>query len=208
MRSTRAFIASIGVSACLVAAGALSLLALSAIVAIGGFPGMPDAAPPQAIVLAQQTAPVPGETPAGVGLASGALVLTDERQPERREPAAPTTAGGDGSPQSASAPRPAGSAPDLEPGMTPPSGGEPTGSTGSTSAERPTATAPQPGDPVRELGKDVSAPVHDLGKGLGDATGQLSPELGQTVQGLTDAVGNALRGTTELLGGTVDLLAP
>lgn len=208
MRPARALFATFGVSTALVAAGALSLLGLSAVVAIGGWPGLPDGGAQRTLVLADEAlAPVPGETPAGVGLASGSIVLAaEEPEPRPREadaPSEPTTVRAGGQVQvQAPAPAPA-FAPRLEAPSAP-----------AASSDRPAEATPAPkseprtGDALREVTGGLGNTVQDTGDALGDVTGELSPELGQTVKDLTGLLGGTLRNTGALLEGTVELLLP
>nr|MBA3326844.1 hypothetical protein [Solirubrobacterales bacterium] len=73
MRSTRALFASLGASVTLVAAAAFSLLTVSAVVALQGWPGLADAGARPALVV--DAAVLPGIGAPGGALGSEAVVL-------------------------------------------------------------------------------------------------------------------------------------
>lgn len=197
MAGTRALFASIGASAALVAAGALSLLTISAVFAFGGWsaPDSPFVEQP-ALVLASVTdadAPI---------TASPIVAPAPARRAERRE-----------TPRAA-APAPRASAP--EPAATRVSAGiprvvsprpiEPDGHEDPTPAP---PAAPKTGDHVRKVGDSLSATVQGTGAALASITQPLAAPVSAVAQQVLNLVAEVVNRATDGLGGAVDsLLAP
>jgi hypothetical protein len=201
MGSTRALFASIGVSVSLVAAAALSLFAVSVVIAFGGWSaGMGESTTPATLVIAGTTTTQSKSSSARRSTA--AVVLRTQSRPQRpavvarpravpkpvRRPAAARVVH---QPQVAHGPalRPQ---PVQQPVATPP-------------APAPKRVVPT-GDGVRRLGDDLSSAAQNTGKALSDVTAPLAPPVGSAVQKVLDVVATALEKTTNGLGGTLDKL--
>jgi hypothetical protein len=199
MGSTRALFASIGVSVSLVAAAALSLFAVSVVIAFGGWSaGMGESAPPSALVIGATT--TPSKSHASERGAAPVVLRAPVHRRERRVAAAPAAA----------APRPVSrrasarvvhrpvvtKAPRPQPVQAPP--GE--------APSAPPKHVPPAGDGVRRLGDDLNSVAQNTGKALGDATAPLAPPVSSAVQKVLNAVGEVLQRTTNGLGGTLDKL--
>jgi hypothetical protein len=197
MDSTRALFASIGVSVALVAAAALSLFAVSVVIAFGGWSaGLGEAAPVPTLVFGPS-----GSTRTTDAMASTAqhspVVL---RAPARSRPRP-------GVPASARAAASAGTHPRAvsEPAVTayhPPAAVAPPGTASAPAAKH----VPPKGDGVRRVGEDLSSTVHSTGTALADLTAPLGPPVSAAVQKVLDLVAALLQRTSNGLGGTLDKL--
>ena len=204
MAGTKALFASIGAGAALVAAAALSLLAVSAVFAFGGWA---DAATQSAerspLVFAGSTLPAGGSVPAAT---APIVARAPERRQQRRRDARPDTAASriQASERSTlSVPARDASAPALR-----------------SPAQRPVVTAPAvtapaaapvrtTGDRVRNLGGSLGATVQSTGTALADATQPLAPPVSASVQQAMNLVAEAVQRTAGAVGSSVDtLLAP
>lgn len=197
MAGTRALFASIGASAALVAAAALSLLTISAVFAFGGWsaPASPFVEQPALVLAAVDDA----EAPITASGASPIVAPAPARRAERRaapraaapragapEPAA--THGSAGIPRVVS-PRPIES---DEAGRTP----------------APPA-APKTGDHVRKVGDSLSATVEGTGAALASITQPLAAPVSAVAQQVLNLLAEVVNRATDGLGGAVDsLLAP
>jgi hypothetical protein len=200
MGSTRALFASIGVSVSLVAAAALSLFAVSVVIAFGGWSaGMGESEAPSTVVFATTTAQSEASSPRR---AAPVVLRAPAQRPERRAPLA--------RPRAVS--KPAGDAavrvvrhpvvthgPTLRPQTVRP---EPAATPPAAAPKR----APPSGDAVRRLGDDLSSVAQNTGKALGEVTAPLAPPVSSAVQKVLDVVAEALQRTTNGLGGTLDKL--
>jgi len=202
MSGTRALFASIGASVLLVAAAALSLLAVSAVFAFGGWSDpVAESAGQTALVLA---------------------VDEDDRDDTRKAFVLPPRARAQ-DPQR-SAPRagvPAqGAARAAEQAaITPTSSRRPRASTfppSTATPEPPAAVTPQAppaakksaGDGVRTAGEGLSGRVQNTGDALAQIIDPLVPPVTATTQRVLNVVAELLRRTTEGLGNTVDRVLP
>lgn len=186
MSGTRALFASIGASLSLVAAAALSLLAVSAVFAFGGWSD-PVAEPgrQQTLILADAS-PSSGQKP---------LVLAARERPRPTPTAARPSAPPQPTPQagvtqSASPPR--------EPVLPPPP---------------PVIPEPQPPavtDPISpSAGQGLGGAVQSTGDALAEITDPLLPPVSAATQQVFDAVDELLRRSAEGVGKTVGgVLAP
>lgn len=203
MSGTRALFASIGASVLLVAAAALSLLAVSAVFAFGGWSDpVAQSAPQTALILAD------GQSDATRTTGREPIVLP-ARAPAQAERPVATSPARTGSAVGAQAviTRSSDSRPPKA-SFTPPHAGDP-----SAQAVTPPAPASAPrksaGDGVRTAGEDLSGKVQGTGDALAQITDPLLPPVAAATQKVLNVVAELLRRTTDGLGNTVDgLLAP
>jgi hypothetical protein len=200
MGSTRALFASIGVSVSLVAAAALSLFAVSILIAFGGWSaGLGESAPPATLVVGE-TATMQSKSR---HRAAPVVLRAPAQRPQHRAVAAPsrvaskpvrarTTERAVRSPAVAHAPALLPQPVRQPPAATPPA---------------PAATPATPaGDGVRRLGDDLGSVAQNTGKALGDVTAPLVPPVSAALQKVLDAVATTLQRTTDGLGGALDKL--
>jgi hypothetical protein len=198
MSGTRALFTSIGASVLLVGAAALSLLAVSAVFAFGGWSDpVAESAGQTALVLAANDT-------AGAGHRTKPYVLPPRSRAQAARPAARTTAPARGSARGAD-----------HAAITAASGGRPKASF--TPATQPDTTdlAPQSaapkksaGDGVRTAGKDLSGRVENTGDALAQIIDPLLPPVTAAAQKVLNAVAELLRRTTAGLGSAVDRVLP
>ncbi len=200
MSGTRALFASIGASVLLVAAAALSLLAVSAVFAFGGWSDPVAASSPQtALVLASDG------SAARAGAKQKTLVLPARAVADRSRPATRAPAGSRDAARAAEQAaiaavkdRPARAA------YTPPPVDAP-----ATETVAPKAPpAPKAGDGVRSAGEGLSGTVQDTGDALAQITDPLLPPVTAATQKVLNVVAELLRRTTDGLGKTVDTVLP
>ena len=194
MGSTRAVFASIGVSVSLVAAAALSLFAVSVVIAFGGWSaGMGDSGPATTLVFGASD-PMPTKT-VGSRRAELAPDVLRAAKPAPRPAAAPAHAvaqtGGDAHARVIShavitnvPPKPVVEQP--------------------AAPAAPSSHITATGDGVRRVGEDLSSTAHTTGKALADVTAPLGPPVSAAVQKVLDLVAALLRHTTNGLGSTLD----
>jgi hypothetical protein len=205
MSGTRALFASIGASVSLVVAAALSLLAVSAVFAFGGW-----------------------STPVADSTRQSALVLTADAAPKPLAAAKPVKlpAPVHGSRQSRAVAHATGTAKSslrdnaaLAQSRSARTHGSIAGVTGSdlslpqTPAAKPPAAPTTParkaaGDGVRTAGDDISSKVQNAGNALTQVTDELLPPVTKTVQSVVNILAALLRRTTNGLGGVVDGALP
>jgi len=208
MAGTRALFASIGASVVLVAAAALSLLAVSVVFAFGwASVSVPESVRTQPLVFAGTT-PSPSSSAAAVSrIATGRpIVVAPARRPGRRGAAPPGAAG---SSAVRARERPAASramvAPRATPALSPPEAR----STGGPKRSPAPVAKPSAGEGVRKVGDDLSATVKDTGTAIAEVTQPLAPPVSAVVQKVFNVVAELLSRTTGVLAGTVDnLLKP
>jgi hypothetical protein len=201
MRASRGLLATLGVSTCLVLAGTLALLSVSAVVAFKGWPGLsPELATSQPTELAAISArPVP---PAAESTRADAIVIASAAPPASRRSigSTPTQARYSGRIREVAE---AVQAPAHPPTVA-------TAPTGPVVARPLAPDQPQVQETVRKVGGGLGAAMKDTGHGLGDTvreTGSklsdrvqpISPELARTLENVTQTVGDAVSG----LGGGV-----
>lgn len=186
MSGTRALFASIGASLSLVAAAALSLLALSAVFAFGGWSD-PVAEPDrqQTLILADAS-PSSGQKP---------LVLAARERPRPARTAAPPSA----------PPQPTPQAVITQSASRPPR----------TTFPRPAVDPPEPQPPVvtdpvtPSAGEGLGGPLQSTGDLLAQISDPVLPPVSAATQQVFDAVDELLRRSAEGVGTTVDgVLAP
>jgi hypothetical protein len=206
MAGTRALFTSIGASALLVVAAALSLLTVSAVFAFGGWSDSPvEVLRSEALVLAPQP-PAGGDTPVAVKTASAEPLVFARPQP--RPQRSDAASAGDGPTRARPArqpdtrkPDPPTSTPGLNPAVPRP-----------VATPRPQTTAaagpPTVGDNVRKVGDDVASGVQGTGTALAQVTAPLLPPISAAVQQVFNAVAALLSQTTAGLGGALDALLP
>lgn len=195
MGGTRALFASIGVSVSLVAAAALSLFAVSVVIAFGGWSaGMNGSSAPRALLVDDGVANEAREARARVAAAKPVVLRAPQRA--RPQPAAAAARARSARPQRARADvrtpavsrRPVPVAAPAPPAAVPP------------------APKPHAGDAVRRVGDGLSTGVRDTGDALGDATAPLSPPVGAAVEKVVDRVADVLERTTGRTGATLGRL--
>lgn len=196
MGGTRALFASIGVSVSLVAAAALSLLAVSVVIAFGGWPaGLGESGSPVALVLAG-AAPTKAEDASSRHAAP--IVLAARPRHRAALPGAPVAT----KPVRAAEERVArrrfvSKSPAVEPAPAAPA---PVATP--APKKQPAAT----GEAVRGLGDGLSSTAQNTGKALGEVTEPLSPPVSSAVQKVADLAAGVLQRTTNGLGSTLDTL--
>jgi hypothetical protein len=199
MGSTRALFASIGVSVSLVAAAALSLFAVSVVIAFGGWSAGLGGSEPITTIVFGATQPSHAKTTSTTPLVARAPVV-------RRVPAAPQPQRAAKRPARLATTRGAGIATSVvsRPVVTsrPPVVPQPTAATSVPVA----APKPATGDGVRRAGEDLSSVVHKVGDALGTVVAPLAPPVNSAVQKVLDLVAVLLQRTTSSLGGTLDAL--
>jgi hypothetical protein len=198
MNNTRPLFASIGVSVVLVAAAALSLFAVSLVIAFGGWSaGMGESEVPATLVIAAPTTAKEASTrrhAAPIVLRAPAQAPQHRATPPRarvvpepvRPPAAPVVRRRSAATAPAVAPAPVAPTPVA----TPP-------------AENKGSSA---GEPVRRLGNGLSSTAQNTGKALGEVTAPLSPPVSSATQKVVNLAAEAVQRTTNGLGGTLDKL--
>ena len=206
MSGTRALFTSIGASVLLVGAAALSLLAVSAVFAFGGWSDpVAESSRQTALVLAGGA---DGRTRAA---GQEALVLprrANSRPARGSVSTAPSQASISGGGRSGIA-RSARSRPPKASFPTP---SEPQAATPQAPSDPSTPSAPKPtaaGDGVRTAGENLSGGVQNTADALAKITDPLLPPVTAATQKVLNLVAELLRRSTDGLGGAVDgLLAP
>lgn len=199
MSGTRALFASIGASVLLVAAAALSLLAVSAVFAFGGWSDpVAESGRQAALVLAADDGGRPNAKQKPLVLPPRPTAR-DSRAAVR---ATPTVQGrARAADQAAITPatnrRPKAS-------FTPPPPVDPPGTVTQKDPPAPKAA----GDGVRSAGEGLSGTVQSTGDALAQLTDPLLPPVTAATQKVLNLVAELLRRTTAGLGGTVDRVLP
>jgi hypothetical protein len=197
MDSTRALFASIGVSVSLVAAAALSLFAVSVVIAFGGWSAGLGGADPTTTLVFGPTGPVAAKQMRATQADRKPVVLKAVAQPRPRKPAGEPAGRVVAKPSDAHAISNT-AVPTAVPQQ--PSNPQPIVTPPSVPHKTPT------GDGVRRAGEDLSSVAHSTGKALSDVTAPLAPPVSAAVQRVLDLVAVLLQRTTNGLGGTVDKL--
>ncbi|MGI8801013.1 MAG: hypothetical protein ACR2KV_02410 [Solirubrobacteraceae bacterium] len=201
MAATRELFASIGAGAALVAAAALSLLAVSAVFAFGGWS---DAASPAVtqpnLVFAAADAPQPGAQE--LALPAGSRPIVAPARADRRDGtrADSSRAGADREPR----PNPINVI--ARPPAAAPIRAAPTARPPSTTP--PSAPATKTGDHVRKVGDSLSSTVQSTGTALANAVQPLAPPVSAAIQQVLNLVAEAVRRAADGLGTTLDALLP
>jgi hypothetical protein len=196
MGSTRALFASISVSVSLVAAAALSLFAVSVVIAFGGWSaGLGESAPATTLVFGPTGPPQMQATVAAAAADRVPVVLKAPAPPRPRHAAQPPARVVVNSADAHAISNPA------VVSAVPHATQQPVTTTPSAPAHK-TAT----GDGVRQAGEDLSSAAHSTGKALSDVTAPLGPPVSAAVQKVLDLVAVLLQRTTNSLGGTLDKL--
>jgi hypothetical protein len=205
MAGPRTLIASLGASIALVAAAALSLLALSVVFAFGGWSGpLAQSADKPPLVFAEShlsdatgdplvtsdRAPIVAPAPARRSARSDDRSSDAAGSHARRAPGQSSTSVSTG--PSASMPNPG--APPAPPAAAPP--------------PAPVAQPRRTGDHVRQIGNSLSSTVQKTGAVLADATQPLGPPVSAVVQQVLNLVADIVRRGTNGLGNTLDALLP
>lgn len=202
MSGTRALFASIGASVSLIAAAALSLLAVSAVFAFGGWSDpVAESVRQSALVLTADAAPKHASSAKPVKLSAPIHRRSGSRSAVSRA-------------KGSAKPRPQ-AAPALAAGRSPKTHGSVAAVTSpelslpqSPAAAKPQAPAAKksPGDGVRTAGDDLSSTVQNAGDALSQVTNDLLPPVTKTVQSVVNLLAALLRRTTNTVGGVVDVL--
>jgi hypothetical protein len=194
MGSTRAVFASIGVSVSLVAAAALSLFAVSVVIAFGGWSaGMGGSEPATTLVFSTATS----AAHAAHAKAQSPVVLkrAEASRPRRAAKPAARAVAQSGSHAHATV----SSQPSITQALPKPAAVQAPPATGQSAVHIPAT-----GEGVRRVGDDLSSKVQSTGKALADVTAPLGPPVGAAVQKVLDLVAALLQRTTNALGGTLD----
>lgn len=210
MPALRGLLASLGASVSLAAAGALALLAISAIIALQGWPGLGGDAEGRSVPMGGQTAfgsetAEPGD--------DGTVALADA--PDEEGPALPAAPAAEDDPPAADDPAPD-RAPDPAPGPAPAPTPAPTPDPSAPAPAPAPTPRPEPDDdrllagvvdePVRGLTGPTAYVLRGTGETLAPTADALLPGSGEAVEGLTDDLGNTVENTGATLGGTLTLL--
>lgn len=201
MGDARALLASIGTSALLISAVAVSLLTLSVVFAIGGFQGAEAAGSREALILdlqdrarservkevARTATPIVARAPARSPRSRRPTRSSSPSGRVRSEPAATTSSAIKGNPQVAQL------------GAGGASGGEGSAPPNPSSA----AGKPNVGDSVQKLGDDLSSTLQQTGANLAQATAPLGPPVSAAVQQIVNFVAALVQQTTNALGGVL-----
>lgn len=202
MSGTRALFASIGASVSLVVAAALSLLAVSAVFAFGGWSTpVAESARQSALVLTTDATPKRTAGVKPVKLPAPMHSSREARAATRASAAKPSARAATALVTNRSA-RTRGSVA----GVTSPDLSLP-----QTSDAKPLSPAPAKkaaGDGVRTAGDDLSSTVQNAGNALTQVTDELLPPVTKTVQTVVNIVAALLRRTTDGLGSVVDGALP
>lgn len=196
MSGTRALFASIGASVLLVAAAALSLLAVSAVFAFGGW------SDPVAQSGAQTPLILAGGTEMSRASEQTPLVLAPRERSRPTRSAARASAPSQPTARVEVVPPPPQPLPDPDRPQ-PPVIAEP-----QVAAPAPAAPKQSAGDSVRSVGDGLSGTVQSTGDALTQITDPLLPPVSAANQQVFDAVAELLRRSAEGAGGTVDVLLP
>jgi hypothetical protein len=210
MRASRGLLATLGVSTCLVMAGTLALLSVSAVVAFKGWPGLsPDPVTSQPTQLAEAfDRPVP---PARVSRNAEAIMIAPKTAPaaHRSIGSSPTQARYSGRIREVAEAVQA-------PAHPPTVAHAPTGPVEQTRLPYP--DPPQVQETVKKVGGELGAAVKDTGRGLGstvqdtgkklsDGVQPISPELARTIENVTKTVGDVVNGLGGNLAGVLGVIA-
>ncbi len=210
MRSPLAFLASLGASAALVAAIAVSLLTFSTVVALQGWPGLgEEEAGAQSALVVDGAVREPAGPQSRRAARRDSVVLRAPARPAARRV------------QQAEEARVRPTRPAVGPratnltGSRLPAISSPPPASGDASREpspqaqggAPTRSAPpRTGDAVRKVGDDLSGGVQGAGEALNGVAAPLSPVVGQTLEELTKLIAALLRNTTNIVGAALDRL--
>jgi hypothetical protein len=195
MRASRGLLATLGVSTCLVLAGTLALLSVSAVVAFRGWPGVnPGAVSAEPTQLAQVSVrPLP---PASGRRSTDAIVIATRivAAAHHRAASPPTPARHSGRIREV--------AEAVKAPAYPPT--DVVAPTGPVVARPPTPAKPQVQETVDKVGGGLGATVKKTGDGLAQSVQPISPDLATTLDHVTETVGDAVEG---LGGGVASLVA-
>ena len=196
MGITRALFASIGVSVSLVAAAAMSLFAVSVVIAFGGWSAGLGGSEPATTLIFGGADVTPAKGRGDRAEATPVVLAAVPRPRAHRAAAAPAHAvaqsGGAASARAIShavATYPTQKALSEPPDSAPPA---------------PVVHIPAKGDGVRRVGEDLSSTATSTGKALADLVQPLGPPVSAAVQKVLDLVAVLLQRTTDSLGGTLD----
>jgi hypothetical protein len=200
MSGTRALFASIGASLSIVVAAAMSLLAVSALFAFGGWSDpIAESARQTSLTLADSNARQP------VKLKALVLPARPRAHAPRLAASAPARSQGNARAAAQAAITPATSRAPKASLETTPSAGTPTPTADPQAAAAPKKSA---GDGVRSAGEGLSGTVRNTGDALAQLTAPLLPPVTAATQKVLNAVALLLRRTTDGLGNVVDHALP
>ena len=200
MSGTRALFASIGASVSLVAAAALSLLAVSAVFAFGGWSDPVAQSARQTTLILDDGRTGPARTPSDKPIVLPARAPAPASRPVARASArtsaaaraterAGITQSAQSRPSKASYAVPQASEPPPQQDVTP---------------AAPTAPKKSAADGVRTAGEDLSGKVQGTADALAQITDPLLPPVASATQKVLNVVAELLRRTTDGLAGTLD----
>jgi hypothetical protein len=203
MSGTRALFASIGASVSLVAAAALSLLAVSAVFAFGGWSDpVAESARQSALVLTTDASPSRGSSAQPVKLPAPTHGNRESRAVARAAaPAKPSLRAAAALATGRSARTHGSIGAVTSPELRPPD-------TSTVQQSPPPPARKAPGDGVRSAGADLSATVQNTGNALSQVTSELLPPVTNTVQTVVNIVAALLRRTTGGVAGALDGALP
>ncbi len=200
MAGSRALFASIGAGVTLTVAAALSLLAISAVFAFGGWSdSVSQSVTRPALVFAGANSSDP-EAARTVAAVNTAQIVAPAPRPRRSRPAATRNRPSATALATTSVSAPASAS---APEFAPPVDRRP--------ANVPAAAAPatqKSGDHVRKAGDSLSATVQNAGSKLSETTAPLSPPVSAAVQQVLNLVAEIVRRAADGLGSTLDTLLP
>jgi len=202
MSGTRALFASIGASVLLVAAAALSLLAVSAVFAFGGWSDPVAASSRQPALVLASSAAADRQTDRK-SLVLPARPAADRRAVAQQGAAVPPPGRARAADQAAITPvpnRPAKAAYNPPPVHTT--------TDGEDVAPKPAPAPKSAGDGVRSAGEGLSGTVQSTGDALAQLTDPLLPPVTAATQKVLNVVAELLRRATDGLGRTVDTVLP
>jgi hypothetical protein len=207
MRSTRAWLASLGAGGSLVAAAACSLLAVSAVVAFrSGWPGVrPASSGPTLTVAAHEVA-------AGSRAGLGAQPLIVSASAAGRPGGIQSFAAGGGPGGSVGTQLGPGARELGIPTRGSVSGGAQaipasSGGSGSGQSPRPSTTPADTGQTVSSTGSRVGQAVSGAGTAVGGAVSGVSPTVGQAVQQSAQSAGQTVGGAGKAAGSAISHVA-
>jgi hypothetical protein len=201
MSGTRALFASIGASVSLVAAAALSLLAVSAVFAFGGWSTpVAESARQSALVLTADAAPKHATAAKPVKLPAPMHASRASRSAAHAAATHKPSLHADAALVTNRSARTHGSVA----GVTSPRLSLPQ----PADAKPPAPAKKAAGDGVRTAGDDISSTVQNAGTALSQITDELLPPVTKTVQSVVNILAALLRRTTNGLGTVVDSTLP
>jgi hypothetical protein len=216
MGSTRALFATIGVSVSLIAAAALSLFAVSIVIAFGGWSAGIGESEPATTLIFGSTEPAPAKhgvahrrAPAPVVLHAAAPARHRASAPLRAHAVARTGRGSDGRVIShaiitSTSPKPVVEAPPAPPPPAVVQAPPAAAGVGTNLSSTVQGAGQALGSTVQSTGEALSSTVQSTGEALAAVTAPLGAPVTAAVQKVIDLVATLLQRTTSGLAGTLD----